>query len=78
MAGGVAEGRGERGEPGGLSCRAVQEQRERTRGGSSGREGVSRPQSPGQRDGAQRLLSQPVGGLSQHHTAPHTTGRLEE
>ena len=29
-------------------------------------------------DGRQRLLSQPVGGLSQHHTAPHTTGRLEE
>ena len=39
MAGGVAEGQGERGEPGGLSCRAVQEQRERTRGGSSGWEG---------------------------------------
>ena len=39
MAGGVAEGQGERGEPGGLSCRAVQEQREHLEVGVGGLEG---------------------------------------
>ena len=76
MPGGVAEGQGERGELGGLSCRAVQEQRERTwrwELGAGGR--VPRPRVGMAANGSSPSLWENFPSTS---TAPHTTGWLEE